>query len=829
MATVGNDRRANARAANSTSDSRYLPLLLLLFAGSGCAGLIYEIVWYQLLQLVIGSTAISLGVLLATFMGGLCLGSLALPHLRFAREQHPLRVYALIELAIGACGLLELLAIPLVDYVYVAAVGHGMSAILFRALICGICLLPPTFLMGASLPAISLWIQTTRRGVSWMGLLYGGNTVGAVFGCLLAGFYLLRVFNMGVATFVAVAINGIVALASLFLVSRTPEQSSLPDEGAVDDVSSQSQAPSENVNDASLAVWPVYIAIALSGASALGAEVVWTRLLSLLLGATVYTFSIILAVFLVGLAAGSGAGSWLVRRVNGRAALGYCQLLLVGSIAWTALMLAKSIPFWPISPLLSTSPWYTFQIDLARTIWGILPATLFWGASFPLALGAAAPRERDSAELVGSIYAANTAGAILGALAFSMILIPWVGTQQAERILIVIAALAALVVLAPLAWALRSIDGAVSLVAAMVLAAFLAWGVSPIPADLIAWGRRIMTSSSSAHVLYTGEGMNSSIAISVWSDGATQFHVSGKVEASTEPYDMRLQRMLGHMPALLHPDPEKVLVVGFGAGVTAGTFVVHPEVQRIVICEMEKLIPPVATQYFGNENYNVMNDPRTQIVYDDARHFVLTTPEKFDIITSDPIHPWVKGSATLYSKEYFELVKKHLNPGGIVTQWVPLYESDEDTVKSEIATFFSVFPNATVWANTADGKGYDVFMLGQAEPMTINLDALDQRLNRADYQRVVQSLRGVGVNSTIDLLAIYAGQQQDLQPWLAGAQINRDSNLRLQYLAGMALNYSDEENIFNHIMYYRKFPANLFVGSDARIEVLHARMRGPLQ
>ncbi len=129
---------------------------------------------------------------------------------------------------------------------------------------------------------------------------------------------------------------------------------------------------------------------------------------------------------------------------------------------------------------------------------------------------------------------------------------------------------------------------------------------------------------------------------------------------------------------------------------------------------------------------------------------------------------------------------------------------------------------------TADGKGYDVFMLGQAEPMTINLDALDQRLNRADYQRVVQSLRGSGRQLDIDLLAIYAGQQQDLQPWLAGAQINRDGNLRLQYLAGMALNYSDEENIFNHIMYYRKFPANLFVGSDARIEVLHARMRGPL-
>jgi len=213
---------------------------------------------------------------------------------------------------------------------------------------------------------------------------------------------------------------------------------------------------------------------------------------------------------------------------------------------------------------------------------------------------------------------------------------------------------------------------------------------------LIAYGRRIMISSGSSKLLYAGEGINSSIAITQWNDGAVQFHVSGKVEASTEPYDMRLQRMLGHMPALFASKPKSVLVVGFGAGVTAGSFVLYPEIQRIVICEMEPLIPPTATQYFAKENYLVLHDPRVQMVYDDARHFVLTTNEKFDIITSDPIHPWVKGSATLYSKEYFELVKQHLNPGGIVTQWVPLYESDDATVKSEVATFFDVFPNGSV-------------------------------------------------------------------------------------------------------------------------------------
>src|SRR5262249_29690227 len=439
--------------------------------------------------------------------------------------------------------------------------------------------------------------------------------------------------------------------------------------------------------------------------------------------------------------------------------------------------------------LLSTNPWYTFQIDLVRCLWAILPATLFWGASFPLALAAAARKDEDPARLVGGIYAANTAGAILGALSFSLILVPWVGTQGAQRILSVLSAASGALILMPLVARARSAAGALGLTAALVIAGFFVSHVGGVPGMLIAYGRRIMTSMGRSKILYAGEGINSSIAISRWDDGAVQFHVSGKVEASTEPYDMRLQRMLGHMPAIFHPNPKSVLIVGFGAGVTAGTFVTHPGIERIVICEMEPLIPPTATQYFARENYNVMHDPRTQIVYDDARHFILTTREKFDIITSDPIHPWVKGSATLYSKEYFDLVKEHLNPGGIVTQWVPLYESDSQVVKSEFATFFNAFPSGTVWGNT-NGGGYDTVALGQVEPARIDLDSIQQRLERPEYQQVAMSLREVGFTTMYSLLGTYAGRASELQPWLEGAPINRDGNLRLQYLAGLALNTS---------------------------------------
>jgi spermidine synthase len=239
---------------------------------------------------------------------------------------------------------------------------------------------------------------------------------------------------------------------------------------------------------------------------------------------------------------------------------------------------------------------------------------------------------------------------------------------------------------------------------------------------------------------------------------------------------------------------------------------------------MEPLIPPTATKYFAAQNYNVMHDPRVQIVYDDARHFVLTTREKFDIITSDPIHPWVKGSATLYSKEYFELVKQHLNPGGIVTQWVPLYESNAPVVKSELATFFDAFPNGTIWGNE-NGGGYDTVVLGQLEPSHIDVDALNARLRRPDHARVAASLSEVGFSSVNGLLSTYAGQRSDLQQWLAGAEINRDDNLRLQYLAGLALNTSMEATIYSQMLGYRTFPKNIFFGSDETLQRLMATIQ----
>jgi spermidine synthase len=275
------------------------------------------------------------------------------------------------------------------------------------------------------------------------------------------------------------------------------------------------------------------------------------------------------------------------------------------------------------------------------------------------------------------------------------------------------------------------------------------------------------------------------------------------------------------------------LVVGFGAGVTAGSFVPYPEVRSIVICELEPLIPPASDEFFGKENYHVLSDPRASVVYDDARHYILTTPEKFDVITTDPIHPWVKGTSTLYSREYYELVKRHLNPGGVAAQWLPIYESDEETVKTELATFFSVFPNATVWSNYLNGDGYDLVLLGSVGESNTNaaspidVDALQRRLNQSSYSGVSASLAEVGFHSAVDLLATYAGSAPDLAPMLANAQINEDLNMRLQYMAGMGLNSLTAPRVYREVLSYRKFPEDLLVGGGAGVNTLHELIGRP--
>jgi len=314
--------------------------------------------------------------------------------------------------------------------------------------------------------------------------------------------------------------------------------------------------------------------------------------------------------------------------------------------------------------------------------------------------------------------------------------------------------------------------------------------------------------------------------------------------------------MLGHLSVLARSDPDDVkdvLVVALGAGVTAGSFVPYPKIERITICDIESLVPKVVAPIFGNENYHIVDgidkeNPRKldgkeiRMIYDDGRHYIRTLPKnvRFDIITSDPIDPWVKGCAALNTIEYYQMCKEHLKPGGVMSLWIPLYQSNNDSAKSLIATFFQVFPNGLIFSNDLNNIGYDAVLLGQAEPARIDLDKLQERLGSYEYARVKQSLLDVGFgadttnvawapnimgDSSMSLLATYAGRSADLGEWMRGAQLNTDRNLRLQYLAGMSVNSYMETEILKGILKSFKFPDDVFVGSTTNVAALKSSLR----
>jgi spermidine synthase len=783
--------------------------LLALAAGSGAAALIYEVVWFQLLELVIGTSAISLGLLLATFMAGMFLGSLLLP--RIPARRNPLVVYAVMELAIAVLGLVVLIALPLAGGLYTAWAGDGVRGLALRGILAALFLLPPTIVMGGALPILTRRVRreadsAARLGsigwLGWTGWLYAANIGGGVFGSLLAGFYLLRVFDLAIATYAGVAINVAIAVGAVVLARVQPERS---DEA----VSVGAASREREGNDFSL-----YLAIALSGFCALAAETVWVRALGLLFGASAYTLSLVIAVYLAGLGIGSGLAALLVRSIaSARSALAWSQILAAGAIAWTAYTVNASFPNWPVNPTLSDI-WFNFQIDIHRAFWALLPPTLLWGAAFPLALSASRTG-KDNAKLVGNLYAANTIGAVLGALAASFVLIPLVGSQRAQQLLIGLSVVAGFLVF--FSSERRSSVGTAfwrvaSAGAILVLGIYT---VPPLSGLLVAHGRFAVTWAGKSDIVYAAEGWSSSVAVSSFPNDLLTFHVAGKIQASNVPRDLRLQRMLGHLTTLTAASPRSVLVIGCGAGVTAGAVAIDPRVERVTLVEIEPLVPEAAGKYFGDVNFNVVQNPKVQIRVDDGRHFLMTSKERFDAITADPLDPWVKGAANLYTREFLQSARQHLNPGGTITVYVQLFETNLDAVKSLVGTFFEVFPNASVWGNTYQGRGHDMVLLGQTEEQPINLDELQTRLEQPDYKPVGDSLSEIGMASVVDLFSTYAGRPADLTDWLKDASINTDRNLRMQYLAGLGLNLDEGAAIYADMLQHRRFPEVLFAGGES--------------
>jgi spermidine synthase len=438
---------------------------------------------------------------------------------------------------------------------------------------------------------------------------------------------------------------------------------------------------------------------------------------------------------------------------------------------------------------------------------------------------------QDSAKLVGGVYAANTVGAIVGALVTALLMVGVVGSQITQQALIGVSALSGLLLLgaAREGGGFRaSLPALARVIVVAAVAGLLARVVPPLPGLLVAYGRYSATWIGQNEIIYVGEGVTASVAVSRTPSGTLNYHNAGKVQASSEPQDMRLQRMLGHITTLVPKNPSKVLVIGCGAGVTAGAVSVDPLVKDQTIAEIEPLVPRVVSTYFAAHNFNVVANPKVKVHLDDARHYLLTTDEKFDAITSDPLDPWVKGAATLYTREFFNVVKAHLKPGGVVTLFVQLYESTEAAAKSEVATFLEAFPNGAVFANTVNGQGYDLVLFGQLENDRIDVDAVQARLDDPANAAITQSLREIGINSAIDLFGTYAGRRSDMATWLKDAQINTDANLKLQYLAGLGLNLYQSDPIYKAMSREAKYPEELFAGKPETLDVLRSRITASL-
>jgi len=769
----------------------------LLFLASGFAALIYELVWFHLLELSLGSSAASIGVLLTAFMGGLFAGSALAPSLMGAR--HPLRVFAALEAGLAAAAILMLWLLPAAGRVYATGVVDGAAGLLLRGVVAAVCLMPPTMAMGATLPVVGRWLTESPQRAAWLGALYSANTVGAAAGCLIAGFYLLRVYDVVVATAVAAAIDVLAALGALALAGyESPSAWRSPNGGHTVD------RPGWMVSRRSAAVLS---SIALSGFCALAGEVVWTRLLALAFGATVYTFSIVLAVFLIGIAVGGGVGSIVTRLIaSPRSAFGFTQVLVVAAIAWTAYMLASAVPYWPIIPAVSPGIVYNLELDFGIALLALFPAPVLWGASFPLALAAIGDAEKDGGRLASRVYAANTVGAIAGAVLTSVFLVRWIGTAVSQQVMMAAAGISAIV--------LFGVSRRAAIAAAVTAA--LIGAVPALPGVLVAYGRNSASwVGHTGEILFVGEGANASVAVSRLPGGALTYHNAGKIQASSQPEDMRLQRMLGHVTTLTAASPDSVLVIGCGSGVTAGAVSIDPAVKRVTIVELESLVPEVVARYFGDYNFHVLDDPRVRVRIDDGRHFLQTTDERFDAITADPFDPWVRGAATVYTQEFFESAKAHLKPGGVLTMWVPLYTTTPDAVKSQLATFFTLFPDAFVLGNTRNGKGYDVIVVGLRDPAPISLPTIDSRLRQPSYAPLTMSLTEVGIRSVADLFFnSYANRAADLKPWLAGAPLNRDRDLRLQYLAGLGINTNMPESIYADIVRDRGSVTSVFTTEE---------------
>jgi spermidine synthase len=819
------DEQAGLNSRLHVYSSRSLWLIAACFVLSGATGLIYEVLWARMLGLVFGATTLAVSAVLAAFMGGLALGSACGGRLA-ARFERPLRVYGVIEIGIALYALAVPFLFHLIDLLYPfiwQQLHPGFYAFsLWRFLLSFLVLLAPTTLMGATLPVLSATLlRSDGHGDTSVTRLYACNLFGAIIGTLFAGFLLLPTLGVRHTIWTAATINLLIGLTAIIAdlkdrqssgnltatteSDRSPEASlttlTEPDERALEDkdesdVSPHSSGPNylpatERING------PVVFWLAcafVSGFVTFSAQVAWARVLTMVIGSSTYAFSIVVALFLLGLSGGAAivarqkTDGHLRRnllKVELATAFGLFISLWVQNRAPGILIrnaTAYGINSWP--------GWLALQALVAAMLI-LLPAFLM-GMVMPLVLvWASRAGAKMSVGLVGRSYAVNTLGAIAGAFGTGFLLIPKAGT----RFTILFAA-ALCIVMAGFAYRPASEkadkDLRVSLAAGASIALIILLLICAPPLnsfDLAAGAYDNLVSALARPQLSVGneqpkingpdahrllmfkEGPTATVSVREdW--GARSLAINGRTNAS-DTGDMPTQIILGQMPVLFAPRTDNALIVGFASGVSVGSLLQSP-LKSLECVELEPATLEAAS-YFNHVNHRPLEDARLRLIIDDARTYLRVTSVQYDMIVSEPSHPWVPGVANLFTKEFFELGRSRLRDDGIFVQWVQIYQLSTESLRSVLATYESVFPHVQMFRVGGAAKGKDLILVGSRAPLT--LEHLGERMSDT---RVNRELARINIKGPEDILAWYVCDETELGPAVAGAVINTDDNMRIE-------------------------------------------------
>src|SRR5688572_470791 len=730
-----------------------------------------------MLGLVFGATTLAVSTVLAAFMGGLALGSAVAGRLAH-RIRKPLSIYGWMEIAIAVYALLVPFLFRWVDNLYALIWQQFQPGFftfsLWRFLLSCLMLLVPTTLMGATLPVLSAALL--RHGTTAVTRLYGCNLVGAIIGTLAAGFVLLPSLGVRTTIVIAAAINIIVGLVGIFLQRGVEPQIERVEIGKIRGSS----------------FW--YFAAAASGFVTIGTQVSWTRILTMVIGSSTYAFSIVVALFLIGLA----GGAWFIGRKDRSAKLRgtmvvvelvtaislYLSLFVVNWLPWLLINLGMNLHISSWTGLLG------LQILSAMLL--VLVPALLMGMVMPLVLTWAAGDPARAVARVGRAYAINTIGAIAGAFLTGFVLIPKTSTKFALVLSAVVCVVVAGVAYRPAA---TSSDPALKralAIGAVLVVVFLMIPLTPrmnlVDLSVGAYDSlvRVLAQTREGTVEGAPKGEEASVhqllmyeegptaTVSVRKDAETiSMAINGRTNASDSIFDMPTQVMLGQLPLFVAPRIEKGLIIGFATGITLGSMLQSP-IESVTCIELEPGTV-AGSRFFEHVNHLPLYDPRSRLLIDDARTYLRVTPERYDIIVSEPSHPWVPGVANLFTQEFFELGRARLNDQGIFVQWVQIYQLSTESLRSVLATYTRVFPHVLMFRVGGLNKGKDLLLIGSNQ--RLNLDRLPERLMDL---RVQAELARVNLSTEADVRSWFVCDETRLGPAVAGATINTDDNMHIE-------------------------------------------------